>query len=124
LLHAANVEITAIKVSPAQFVELIALVKEKAVTMNTGKQILEIMFDTGKAASDIVAEEGLGQIVDADRLSPIVDEVISANPDAVAQYKAGKDAVLRFFVGQVMRATRGKADPNLAANLLKQKLSG
>ncbi len=124
LLHAANVEITAIKVSPAQFVELIALVKEKAVTMNTGKQILEIMFDTGKAASDIVAEEGLGQIVDADRLSPIVDEVISANPDAVAQYKAGKDAVLRFFVGQVMRATRGKAEPNLAANLLKQKLSG
>jgi len=124
LLHAHNLEITAIKIPPEQLVELVALVKDNAITMTTGKHVLNVMFDTGKTASEIVAEEGLAQISDADRLSPIVDKVISANPDAVAQYKRGKGTVLRFLVGQVMRATRGKADPNLAADLLKGKLDG
>jgi len=122
LLHAADVSITAVKVSPEQFVELIALVKDKVITMSTGKRVLETMFNTGKDANAIVAEEELAQISDADTLSPIVDEVIAGNPDAVAQYQAGKESVLRFLVGQVMRATRGKADPNLAADLLRRKL--
>ena len=124
LLRASNLEITAIKIPPQRLVELVALVKDNMITMTTGKRVLQVMFDTDKAASDIVAEEGLAQIADADKLSPIVDEVISTNPDAVAQYKRGKDTVLRFLVGQVMRATWGKADPNLAADLLKEKLSG
>jgi len=124
LLHASNLEITAIKIPPERLVELVALVKDNVITMTTGKRVLQVMFDTDKAASDIVAKEGLAQIADTDKLSPIVDEVISTNPDAVAQYKGGKDTVLRFLVGQVMRATRGKADPNLAADLLKEKLSG
>jgi aspartyl-tRNA(Asn)/glutamyl-tRNA(Gln) amidotransferase subunit B len=123
LLHASNLEITAVKIPPEQLVELIALVKDKVITMTTGKHVLQVMFDSGGAASDIVAEEELAQIADKDRLSPIVDEVISTNPDAITQYKGGKDTVLRFLVGQVMRATRGKADPNLVADLLKRKLS-
>jgi aspartyl-tRNA(Asn)/glutamyl-tRNA(Gln) amidotransferase subunit B len=123
LLHASNLEIRAVKIPPEQLVELIALVKDKVITMTTGKHVLQVMFDSGRAASDIVAEEELAQIADKDRLSPIVDEVISTNPDAVTQYKGGKDTVLRFLVGQVMRATRGKADPNLAADLLKRRLS-
>jgi len=123
LLHVTNLDITTIKVSPEQLVEIVALVNGNVVTMTTGKHVLEVMFNTGKAASDIVAGEGLAQIADAERLSPIVDQVILANPDAVAQYKGGKSAVLRFLVGQVMTATRGKADPNVAADLLKRKLS-
>jgi aspartyl-tRNA(Asn)/glutamyl-tRNA(Gln) amidotransferase subunit B len=122
LLHDANLEITAIKVSPEQLVELIALLHENRVTTSTAKHVLGIMFNTGKAARDIVVEEGLLQISDADHLSPIADEVIAANPDPAAQYKAGKETVLRFLVGQVMKATKGKADPNLAAELLKRKL--
>jgi aspartyl-tRNA(Asn)/glutamyl-tRNA(Gln) amidotransferase subunit B len=122
LLHEANVELTDIRVSPEQLVELIALVNANVVTTNTGRHVLKTMFESGKAARDIVAEEGLTQISDADRLSAAVDKVIAANPDAVTQYKAGKDAVLRFLVGQVMRATKGKADPNLAADLLKRKV--
>ncbi|MGB9879744.1 MAG: Asp-tRNA(Asn)/Glu-tRNA(Gln) amidotransferase subunit GatB, partial [Anaerolineae bacterium] len=123
LLRATGVEPTAIRVPPAQLVELIALLHENRITMTSAKHVLEVMFHTGKPAQDIVAEEGLLQIADADQIAPIVEEVIRANPEAVAQYKRGKETVLRFLVGQVMRATKGKADPNVTAELIRKKLS-
>lgn len=123
LLHDGNLEITAVRVSPDQLVQLIALLQEGRVTMSTAKHVLDVMFSTGKAAQEIVAEEGLAQISDEGRLSAIVDEVIATQVDAVAQYKAGKVTVLRFLVGQVMRITGGKADPNLTADLLQRKLA-
>jgi len=121
-LHVANLGIAEIRVSPAQLAELIALVDAGAITMNTGKQVLETMFSTGRDSHDIVAEESLAQIDDEAQLSSIADEVITANPDAAAQYRSGKDAVLRFLVGQIMHATKGKANPTLAADMLKRKL--
>ncbi|HUT14769.1 MAG TPA: Asp-tRNA(Asn)/Glu-tRNA(Gln) amidotransferase GatCAB subunit B, partial [Anaerolineae bacterium] len=121
-LRVANLGIAEIPVSPAQLAELIALVDAKAVTMNTGKQVLETMLSTGRDSHDIVAEESLAQIDDEAQLSSIADEVITANPDAAAQYRSGKDAVLRFLVGQIMKATKGKANPTLAADMLKRKL--
>jgi len=124
LLHDNNLEITAIKVAPAQLAEVIGLVTEKVITMSTGKHVLRIMFETGRAARDIVAEEGLAQITGADQLAPIVEQVIATNTDAVAQYKRGKHTVLRFLLGQVMKATKGKADPKAATEMLKQKLTG
>ncbi len=124
LLNDNNLDITAIKVAPAQLAEVIALVEDKVITMTTGKHVLRTMFDTGRAARDIVEEEGLAQITGEDQLAPIVDQVIATNAEAVAQYKRGKDTVLRFLVGQVMRATRGKADPKVATDMLKQKLTG
>jgi aspartyl-tRNA(Asn)/glutamyl-tRNA(Gln) amidotransferase subunit B len=123
LLHDQNLEIGAVRVSPEQLVQLVALLQQGQVTMSTAKHVLHVMFNTGQAAREIVAEEGLVQISDAGRLSAIVDEVIATHADAVAQYKAGKETVLRFLVGQVMKATKGKADPNLAADLMKQGLS-
>nr|MBC7244530.1 Asp-tRNA(Asn)/Glu-tRNA(Gln) amidotransferase subunit GatB [Chloroflexota bacterium] len=123
LLHVTNVEPTAIQVPPEQLVELVVLLNENLITMTSAKHVLETMFHTGKAARDIVAEEGLIQIADADQIMPIVEEVIRSNPDAVAQYKRGKETVLRFLVGQVMRATKGKADPNITAELIRKKLS-
>ena len=90
--------------------------------MNTGKQVLEAMLSTGRDSHDIVAEESLAQIDDEAQLSSIADEVITANSDAAAQYRSGKDAVLRFLVGQIMKATKGKANPTLAADMLKRKL--
>jgi aspartyl-tRNA(Asn)/glutamyl-tRNA(Gln) amidotransferase subunit B len=123
LLHDQNLEIAAVRVLPEELVQLIALLQERQVTMSTAKHVLEVMSRTAKAAQEVVAEEGLIQISDADRLSPIVDDVIAKHADAVAQYRSGKEATLRFLVGQVMKATKGKADPVLAADLIKQKLS-
>jgi aspartyl-tRNA(Asn)/glutamyl-tRNA(Gln) amidotransferase subunit B len=124
LLHSSNLEIDAIKISPEQLVALAALVEDNVITMTSGKRVLEVMFDSGRAAEDVVAKEGLAQIADVDQLVPIVEQVIAANPDAVAEYRRGKETILRFLMGQVMRATGGKADASLAADLLKQKLSG
>ena len=123
LLRAANVEITASQVSPERLVELIAQVSSNVITMATGKQVLQAMFDTGEAASDVVSEQGLGQIADTDRLAKVIEEVITANPGPVAQYRGGKETVLRFLVGQVMKSTKGKADPVLTADLLRSRLS-
>ncbi len=124
LMHNANLEITDSKASPEQLVELLCLLEEKAINITTAKRVLGMMFETGKAAKQIVTERGLAQITDTDRLVPIVDEVIATNPDAVAEYKGGKETVLRFLIGQVMKATRGKADPRVASNLLQQRLNG
>jgi len=110
-------------VPPEQLAQLVALLQGGQVTMTTAKHVLQVMFHTGKAAREVVAEEELAQISDADRLATIVDEVIAAQADVVAQYRSGKETVLRFLVGQVMRATGGKADPNLAADLIKKKLA-
>jgi aspartyl-tRNA(Asn)/glutamyl-tRNA(Gln) amidotransferase subunit B len=123
LLHDQNLEISAVQVPAEHLVQLVALLQEGKVTMSTAKHVLGIMFKTGNAASEVVAEEGLLQIKDAGRLAAMVDEVIATEVDAVTQYLSGKESVLRFLVGQVMKATNGKADPNLAADLIKHKLS-
>jgi len=81
------------------------------------------MFATGKDAEAIVKEKGLAQISDEGELAKIVDEVIQQNPQSVADYKAGKEKALGFLVGQVMKATRGQANPGLVNKLLKEKLS-
>jgi len=122
LLRAGNVEITACQVTPDRLAELIALVSGNVVTMATGKQVLQAIFATGRAASDIVWEQGLGQIVDEGSLAEVIEEVIAANPGPVGEYKRGKKTVLRFLVGRVMRLTGGKANPVLAADLLAKRL--
>ena len=122
LLHAQGMEITAIKVTPEQLAELVALVNENTITAATARHVLAVMSNSGKAARDVVAEEKLAQIAHQDSLAPFVDAVITSNPSAVAQYRAGKKAVLRFLIGQVMHATQGKADPNLAAEALRKRL--
>jgi aspartyl-tRNA(Asn)/glutamyl-tRNA(Gln) amidotransferase subunit B len=122
LLRAAESRIEAIPVLPEQLVELLSLLAQNRINITTAKHVLEAMFSTGRTADEIVSEEGLTLIADLDHLAAIVEEVISANPGAVAQYKGGKETVLRFLVGQVMKATRGKAEPGLAADLLRAGL--
>jgi aspartyl-tRNA(Asn)/glutamyl-tRNA(Gln) amidotransferase subunit B len=123
LLHERNLGVSAARESPQQLVQLVALLQERQVTMSTAKHVLDVMFNRGKAAREIVAEEGLIQISDADRLAAVVDEVITAHADAVTQYRSGKETVPRFLVGQMMKATKGKADPSLAADLMKERLA-
>jgi aspartyl-tRNA(Asn)/glutamyl-tRNA(Gln) amidotransferase subunit B len=122
LLHAVNTEISASKVPPEQIPELVLLVSNKAITTSTARHVLKVMFETGETARDIVLQENLVQISDQNGLASVIDEVIAANPDAVVELRAGKDTVLRFLIGQVMRATKGKADPNVATAVLKKRL--
>jgi aspartyl-tRNA(Asn)/glutamyl-tRNA(Gln) amidotransferase subunit B len=123
LLNLANAGIATAKVSPRQLVDLLALVGENVINTTTGRRVLEVMFATGRPAHDIVAEEGLARIGDKHALSAVAEQVLRENPAAVAQYKQGKETVLRFLVGQVMRATKGNADPNCAKEILKEHLS-
>ncbi len=122
LLNATNEGIATIRVSPTQLVDLLALVGQSVITTNTGRHVLQAMFATGRAAHDIVTEEGLAQIGDEQTLSAVVDQVLRDNQAVVTQYRQGKETVLRFLVGQVMRATKGKADPNRATEMLKEHL--
>jgi aspartyl-tRNA(Asn)/glutamyl-tRNA(Gln) amidotransferase subunit B len=84
--------------------------------------VLEEMFNPGRDAAEIITQQGLSQIGDSKEIEAVAVGVIEANPKAVADYRAGKSQSLKFLVGQVMRATRGRANPNLAAELLEKKL--
>ena len=101
---------------------LIALVEKSTISASIGKTVFERMYDTGRAADDIVAAEGLAQIGDADAILTSVRTVIAANQDAVSQIRNGKTATVGFLVGQVMKATGGKANPKLVQELLRREL--
>ena len=122
LMKAQGVEIEEVRITPDKLVALIGMVEDGTITASTAKKVLAEVFETGRAPEEIVRERGLAQISDVEALSRVVDEVIAANPKAVADYLAGKEPVLRFLVGQVMKATRGKANPKLANELLMEKL--
>lgn len=124
LLKETERSVEDIKVRPAGLIELLTLVEQGTINANTAKDVLGVMFETGQEAKAIVEERGLGQISDTDELARIVEEVIAANPKPVAEYLGGKETVLRFLIGQVMKATRGKANPNLVGQLLRDRLSG
>jgi aspartyl-tRNA(Asn)/glutamyl-tRNA(Gln) amidotransferase subunit B len=122
LLGETGADITEVKIQPAHLVTLIKLVAAKTINQTAAKQTFGIMFETGRPPKKIVAELGLEQISDENQLVGTVEQIIAANPDPVAQFKAGKETILKFLVGQVMRATRGKANPQLAEQLLREKL--
>jgi aspartyl-tRNA(Asn)/glutamyl-tRNA(Gln) amidotransferase subunit B len=122
LLKETETGIEEVRIPPAALAELLTLVEKGTINQNTAKAILGEMFQSGRAAAEIVAAKGLAQISDTDELGQIVEQVIAANPDQVAEYRAGKERLLGWFVGQVMKATRGKANPQLVTKLLKEKL--
>lgn len=122
LLKEAEAGIEEVRITPAALAELLTFVEKGTINQNTAKAVLGEMFKSGRAAAEIVAEKGLAQISDADELGRIVEQVIAANPDPVAEYRAGKERLFGWFVGQVMKATRGKANPQLVTELLKEKL--
>lgn len=124
LLNATNSEISESKVSSQQLCQLLLLMEMGSVSGPSAKQVFEEMFNTGKAASDIVAQRGLSQISETKELETIVGEVIQANAQAVADYRLGKTQVLVFLVGQVMKASRGRANPQIANQLLVKRLEG
>jgi aspartyl-tRNA(Asn)/glutamyl-tRNA(Gln) amidotransferase subunit B len=111
------------KVSPQMLSGLI-INAQSTINISTAKPLLIEMYNTGKSSDDIIKERGLGQISDTGELEKIVAEVINSNVQPVADYRAGKETALKFLVGQVMKATRGQANPQLVNDMLKQKLAG
>ncbi len=124
IMNANNIDIVDFrkKVGPERLVRLSVLNSQGAVSTAIAKSVLEEMFGSGKPADDIIAEQGLSQITDTQEIEEVVSRVITANTQAVADYKAGKTQALKFLIGQVMRATRGRTNPNLAQELLTKKL--
>ncbi len=122
LLKTAGQDISASPIGPEHLGELVALINEGELSGKLAKEVLPKMFATGESASAIMDREGLKQISDAGELEKIVDQVVVANSKQVEQYRAGKTAVLGFLVGQVMKASRGQANPTAVSDVLKKKL--
>jgi aspartyl-tRNA(Asn)/glutamyl-tRNA(Gln) amidotransferase subunit B len=118
-----GLHITAWPCPPEHVGDLVRLVQEGTISGSIAKTVFEEMRTTGKAPGAIVAERGLTQLSDTEALSTHISQVLAANPDKVAAYRSGKDGLLGFFVGQVMKATQGKANPQLLNQLVKAQLS-
>lgn len=103
---------------------LIDLISDNTISNRLAKDVFALMVETGKDAATIVEEKGMRQVTDTGAIEKVIDEVMAANPDKVAEYRSGKDKLFGFFVGQTMKASGGKANPNAVNELLKKKLAG
>jgi aspartyl-tRNA(Asn)/glutamyl-tRNA(Gln) amidotransferase subunit B len=109
-------------VTPEALADLLDRVERQEINANTAKSVLAEMYRTAKSAAEIIAEQGLTQIRDSDEIADLVTKVLGDNPAPVAQYMAGKESILGFLIGQMMRASEGKADPRLVRQLLLERL--
>jgi len=123
LLNANNTNITSCLIKPEQLAAMLRLLEKGTISGKIAKMVFEEMFATGKDAETIVKEKGLVQISDEGAISSIVDEVIAKNQKSVEDYRAGKDRALGFLVGQVMKVSKGKANPEMVNKLLKERLN-
>jgi aspartyl-tRNA(Asn)/glutamyl-tRNA(Gln) amidotransferase subunit B len=123
-LNERQIDITGLKVAPQALGHLIAAQSSGKVNTPTAKEVLKEMAATGRSAADIIAARGLEQITDEKAIREAAQRAIDDNPDAVAKYVRGKEALLKFFVGQVMKATRGQANPQQAEAVVKSLLAG
>jgi aspartyl-tRNA(Asn)/glutamyl-tRNA(Gln) amidotransferase subunit B len=123
-LKAENKTIENSPVSPERLAELLKLIDSGVISGKIAKTVFDDMVSSGKAPETIVREKGLVQVTDADAISEVVNRVLSEHEKEVADYKAGKTKLLGFFVGQVMKATKGKANPKMVNELLKKELGG
>jgi aspartyl-tRNA(Asn)/glutamyl-tRNA(Gln) amidotransferase subunit B len=121
-LNKLGVDLASSPVTPEKGGELLALVADGTISGSIAKQVLEKMLETGDGAAEIVEREGLKQTTDTGAIEAVVDKVLADNADKVEQYKAGKEALFGFFVGQTMKAMQGKANPQVVNELLKTKL--
>ncbi|GAB6068599.1 Asp-tRNA(Asn)/Glu-tRNA(Gln) amidotransferase subunit GatB [Methylothermus subterraneus] len=123
-LNRDGLEIAQSPVTAERLAGLIRRIADGTLSGKLGKQVFEQMWRTGKDADTLIAEQGLRQITDPKAIEQIIDQVLAQNPEQVAQYRAGKEKLFGFFVGKVMQATSGKANPEKVNELLKAKLQG
>jgi aspartyl-tRNA(Asn)/glutamyl-tRNA(Gln) amidotransferase subunit B len=124
LLNEENASIEESRLKPAALVRMLKLMDEGTISGKIAKSVFEQMYRTGKSPEDIVKEQGLLQISDEVSLTAAAREAIAKNPKEAARYRAGEEKLLGFFAGQVMKATKGKANPKLLNEILRKKLSG
>jgi aspartyl-tRNA(Asn)/glutamyl-tRNA(Gln) amidotransferase subunit B len=122
LLNELGLEAKDLHLTPEYLAEIIKLVDANTVNTSTGKSLLEKVQQSGKSPAEIVEAEGLAQVSDTGAIREIAEKIVADNPDNVEKYRGGKDSLIGWFVGQVMRESRGKADPNAAREVLKELL--
>jgi len=122
LANDTHVEIADSPLTPAHLAELITLIEKAEIGTTQAKTAVESMFTTGKSAAETVADLGLAQIIDTGTIGKAATDAITANPQAVADYMAGKETAAKFLVGQVMKSTRGKANPSIVLKLIVEQL--
>ena len=123
-LNRDNLDISASRVSAVRLSGLLARIVDATISGKIAKDVFEAMWAGEKTADDIIEAQGLKQITDSGAIQGVIDAVMAANPKQLADYRAGKDKLFGFFVGQVMKATGGKANPGQLNDLLKAKLGG
>jgi aspartyl-tRNA(Asn)/glutamyl-tRNA(Gln) amidotransferase subunit B len=122
-LKDAGREISDCPMKPAALAGLLKKVEGGEITAASGKKVFEKMFETGQSAEEIIASEGLAQISDAGSIETVARQVVTKSPENVAKYKSGNEGVFKFFVGQVMKETRGQANPQIVNEILKRVLA-
>ncbi len=122
-LNESGKSIAEFHINAKMLAELLRLKLDNTISGRIAKDVFEAMVETGKGPATIVEEKGLRQVTDTGAIEKSIDEILAANADKVAEYKSGKDKLFGFFVGQVMKATGGKANPAMLNDLLKKKLS-
>jgi aspartyl-tRNA(Asn)/glutamyl-tRNA(Gln) amidotransferase subunit B len=121
-LESAGITADQCPVAPGELGALVRLIDEDKISGKQGKDVLVEMFSSGKSAATIIEERGLVQVSDTGEIDSIIEQVIAASPQQLAQYRAGKEALFGFFVGQVLKASKGKANPKVVNERLKGKL--
>lgn len=121
-LNKAKLSISESPVSPEGLRELLSLIQDKTISNTIAKHILDVMFETGKSASDILNEEGLNQLTDTKEMEELVKNVLESNNDKVLAYKNGNEKLLNTFVGLVMKASNGKANPSMVNEMIRTAL--
>ena len=114
--------VTSIKIAPKALCELLQLIDKGTISNTAGKEVFEEMFKTGSSAEEIVKAKGLSQISDTSELEKMVEEVIEANPQSVSDFAEGKKQAAGFLMGQLMKASKGKANPKVVKEILDKKL--
>ena len=122
LLNQSETEIASARIDPAHLVRLIDLVDAGTLNSSMAKVVFEEMFETGASPDEVAERSGMVQISDSESIAAAVEEALKANPGPVEDYLNGKDTAIRFLIGQVMKITKGKANPQMASGLLEQKL--
>lgn len=123
LVHARGVSLAECPVPPHRLAELLALVHEGTLSRNLARQVFQTMAETGASAAEVVREQGLRTVGDADQIEAWVAEVLTAHPDELARYRGGEEKLLGLFMGEVMKRSKGKADPKTVRDRLRQRLT-
>jgi aspartyl-tRNA(Asn)/glutamyl-tRNA(Gln) amidotransferase subunit B len=124
LVRERGLSASRLRLLPADLAEIVRQVEAKAITTNTGKDLLAKVEESGRRPAEIIAAEGLAVVADDEALGALAARVLEENPDQVAAYRGGKATLIGWFVGQVMRKTGGKADPQRTRAILERLLGG